>query len=213
MQARILDHNKMSKTQSSAAQTREIRAVYDGETITVYQAYNKSIAYAAVEAQRLDASPLFKPSRMTWIKPSWNWMMYRSGYSHKDSNQSHILALKLLRTCFDNLLLASIESTSANVERGTTQVRVQWDPERDFRISPVDVRVRSIQIGVPGGVHKEAFIAGIVSIEDVTEIARKLKRKLDEDDQVSEDQLKERGLLPMETVYPMTDEVKQALFP
>ncbi|KAK6370448.1 hypothetical protein LTR64_005689 [Lithohypha guttulata] len=85
------------------AQHCQIRAVYDDDTITVYQAYNSGIATAAVEAQRLDASPLFKPARMTWIKPSWNWMMYRCGYSYKDSNQNNVLALKVKREFFEEL--------------------------------------------------------------------------------------------------------------
>jgi hypothetical protein len=55
---------------------RQIRAIYDDETITVYQAYSPSIATTAVEHQKLNASPDFKLGRMTWIKPSWCWMMY-----------------------------------------------------------------------------------------------------------------------------------------
>lgn len=55
---------------------RQIRALYDDETITVYQAYCPSIALAAVEHQKLNASPDFKLGRMTWIKPSWCWMMF-----------------------------------------------------------------------------------------------------------------------------------------
>jgi hypothetical protein len=42
---------------------RQIRALYDDETITV-------------EHQKLNASPDFKLGRMTWIKPSWCWMMF-----------------------------------------------------------------------------------------------------------------------------------------
>lgn len=57
---------------------RQIRAVFDDETITVYQAYSASIATRAVEQQKLNASPDFKLGRMTWIKPSWCWMMYFS---------------------------------------------------------------------------------------------------------------------------------------
>ena len=57
---------------------KQIRALYDSETITVYQAYSVGIASAAVEAQKLSASSKFKPTRMTWIKPSWCWMMYLS---------------------------------------------------------------------------------------------------------------------------------------
>jgi len=54
---------------------RQIRALYDDRTITVYQAYSASIAIPAVREQRLNASPDFLLGRMTWIKPSWCWMM------------------------------------------------------------------------------------------------------------------------------------------
>ena len=83
---------------------RQIRADYDSETITVYQAYNAEIARAAVAEQKLHASPLFKPSRMTWIKPSWAWMLYRAGYSYKDRGQERILALKMKHEHFIKLL-------------------------------------------------------------------------------------------------------------
>ncbi|KAF8332587.1 uncharacterized protein EI90DRAFT_3053666, partial [Cantharellus anzutake] len=55
---------------------RQIRASYDNETITVYQAYSDEIGKAAVEHQKLSASPAFHYHRMTWIKPSWCWMMF-----------------------------------------------------------------------------------------------------------------------------------------
>ena len=54
---------------------RQIRALYDEDTITVYQAYSAEIADPAVKEQRLTASPQFSGTRMTWIKPSWCWMM------------------------------------------------------------------------------------------------------------------------------------------
>lgn len=54
---------------------RQIRALYDDETITVYQAYSEEIAIPAVREQCLTASPKFSGTRMTWIKPSWCWMM------------------------------------------------------------------------------------------------------------------------------------------
>ena len=55
---------------------RQIRAIYDDETITLYQAYSAAIAVPAVYEQQLTASKDFKMDRMTWIKPSWCWMMY-----------------------------------------------------------------------------------------------------------------------------------------
>jgi len=67
----------MSTKEPTTVPYRQIRAVYDEATITVYQAYSTSIAIAAVKEQKLSASPDFSGSRMTWIKPSWCWMMYR----------------------------------------------------------------------------------------------------------------------------------------
>jgi Domain of unknown function (DUF4291) len=66
----------MVKTEDSEVPYRQIRALYDDQTITVYQAYPASIAVQAVKEQKLNASPEFLLGRMTWIKPSWNWMMY-----------------------------------------------------------------------------------------------------------------------------------------
>jgi len=63
---------------SEAIPYRQIRADYDEDSITVYQAYSESIAKAAVKEQKLYASPDFSFNRMTWIKPSWCWMMYVS---------------------------------------------------------------------------------------------------------------------------------------
>lgn len=77
---------------------KEIRAVYDEQTITVYQAYRKEIAEAAVKNQKF-VSP-FKLERMTWIKPSFLWMMYRSGWGSKEG-QENILAIKIKRTGFE----------------------------------------------------------------------------------------------------------------
>lgn len=65
---------------------RQIYAKYDDETITVYQAYSECIAVPAVQEGRF-VMP-FSMDRMTWIKPSFCWMMYRSGWAMK-SGQEH----------------------------------------------------------------------------------------------------------------------------
>ena len=52
---------------------REIRSDYDRETIVVYQAYAPAIADAALAAGRF--VPPFSFGRMTWIKPSFLWLM------------------------------------------------------------------------------------------------------------------------------------------
>ena len=51
-----------------------VRAAYTAETITVYQAYGPQIADPAVRAGTF--VPPFSRDRMTWIKPSFGWMMH-----------------------------------------------------------------------------------------------------------------------------------------
>lgn len=64
----------------------EIRADYNQHTITVYQAYNDAIADVAVRDGRFGAS--FSFNRMTWIKPSFMWMMERSNWGLKKINNT-----------------------------------------------------------------------------------------------------------------------------
>ncbi|MFI6735583.1 DUF4291 family protein [Nonomuraea sp. NPDC050451] len=77
---------------------RQIRAAYTGESITVYQAYDAAIAGPAVAAQRFVAP--FKRERMTWIKPSFLWMMYRCGWATKPG-QERVPAVSLSREGFE----------------------------------------------------------------------------------------------------------------
>ncbi|KAH6648409.1 hypothetical protein BKA67DRAFT_538448 [Truncatella angustata] len=205
-------HQHSSSKSSLKIRHRQIRALCDEETITVYQAYNAEIASHAVQHQKLNASPLFKPGRMTWIKPSWCWMMYRSGYSFKDKNQERILALKMRRTDFLVLLEKAVLATKmaargtgdskgvardeGEEERRSDDVRVQWDPERSMRLERLEYR--SIQIGIRGDTRTHWIMNSIVAIEDVTEMAQSLKAALDEDPRVSEQELVQRGLLPQE---------------
>jgi len=199
---------------------RQVRALYDSKTITVYQAYNASIASAAVTNQKLDASPLFR-RRMTWIKPSWAWMMYRAGYSYKDANQSRILAIRMSRTGFLEVLrraeLTTHDKTTGdpkgNGKRdhgpGERKVKVQWDPERSFKMDKLGYR--SIQIGIPANVVGEWIEKWIVGIEDVTDMARGLKKAIDEDTEIGDVELLSRGLIPDEKEFEVPDDVIELL--
>nr|WP_322751428.1 MULTISPECIES: DUF4291 family protein [unclassified Frankia] len=42
----------------------------------------------------------FKRDRMTWIKPSFRWMGYRSGWATK-TNQDKVLAIEITRDGYD----------------------------------------------------------------------------------------------------------------
>ncbi len=57
----------------------KIAVAYQEESnIIVYQAYNEKIAKYAIENQKIGGE-YFSKNRMTWIKPNFLWMMYRSG--------------------------------------------------------------------------------------------------------------------------------------
>ncbi len=69
-----------------------ILAYYDENSIIVYQAFNKDIGHFAVRNQIFGGD--FSFNRMSWIKPGFMWMMYRSGWGIKP-NQEMILAISL----------------------------------------------------------------------------------------------------------------------
>lgn len=77
---------------------RVLRAGYTDETVTVYQAYAPAIADAAVRAGTFVAP--FNRDRMTWIKPSFGWMMHRSGWAAKPG-QERVLAIEITRAGFE----------------------------------------------------------------------------------------------------------------
>lgn len=132
---------------------RQIRAVYNDTTIRVYQAYSDAIADSALRHGRF-VSPPFKIERMTWIKPSFLWMMYRAGWGLKDEGQKRILAIDITRQGFEWALVHSCPSHSPQgmsmddyaALKQRCPVRVQWDPERDLHHNPLPHR--AIQIGL-----------------------------------------------------------------
>jgi hypothetical protein len=188
--------------------TRQIRAVYDDKTIRVYQAYNNSIADSALENSTF-VSPPFKMERMTWIKPSFLWMMYRSGWGKKDSGQRRILAIDISREGFEWALEHSLLSHQAKEYadkekwfriKNDTPVRIQWDPERDLYLQPLEYR--TIQIGLSKEAVELYVNEWIQNITDVTELATQIYLLL------KNDQLEEaKVLLPEETFYPINDDV------
>jgi hypothetical protein len=190
---------------------REIRAKYDENTITVYQAYSAMIAKAAVKEQKLYASPEFSLQRMTWIKPSWSWMMYRSGYATKDARQSHILAIKMTHKAFQELLSLAVVCNGGALteEERARPVRVQWDPERDPAM--VQLPYRSIQIGISRAISKKWTEEWIESIEDVTEMATKLKEAVDKEKGLKPQDFVERGLVPAERPYDVPQKLREIL--
>ena len=168
-------------------QKREIRADHDDQSIVVYQAYSPAIADPAVAAQRF--VPPFRMERMTWIKPSFLWMMYRCGYATKEG-QERVLAVRITRAGFDWAVANAVESSI----KGKPAVRVQWDPERDLRHEALPHR--SIQIGLTREAVQKYVHEWTLSITDVTDLAREVHAAVRNNDDDAA-----RALLPNERPY------------
>ncbi|SDT11482.1 protein of unknown function [Pseudomonas asplenii] len=180
---------------------RQIRAQYDDRTIRVYQAYSDSIAESAI-AHGTFVSPPFKMERMTWIKPSFLWMMYRAGWGLKDAGQTRILAIDISHEGFAWALEHSCPShpeESMSQEqwlalKEKSPVRIQWDPERDLHLQPQTHR--AIQIGLSKEAVSLYVNEWIQNITDVTPLARHIHGL------VSENRLTEaQQTLPVEIEY------------
>lgn len=152
---------------------RHILAQFDAESIYVYQAYRPAIARYAVEHQRFGGE--FSFNRMSWIKPNFLWMMYRAGWATKEG-QEHILAVRLRRTFFDELLRSAVPSTF-NTRRFATheewqaavansEVRLQWDPDHNPSGHPVERR--AVQLGLRGTMLRRYGQEDLLSVEDIT---------------------------------------------
>jgi Domain of unknown function (DUF4291) len=182
----------------------QIRAVYDEYTIRVYQAYNDQIADTAL-ANGTFVSPPFKMDRMTWIKPSFLWMMYRAGWGFKDEGQRRILAIDISREGFEWALAHSCpshpEPSMSHQDwinlKNASPVRVQWDPERDLHLQPLSYR--AIQIGVSGEAVPLFVNQWIKGITDTTDLANAIHR-LVKDDKLDQ----ARALLPVERPYELS---------
>ena len=178
---------------------REIRAFYSENTIRVYQAYNEVIANEAVKTGTFGKN--FKLDRMTWIKPSFLWMMYRSGWGTKE-DQEHILAIDMKREAFDFIVQkavissysddAGISYTEWKEQIKKSDIRCQWDPERDVFGNPLEYR--SIQLGLRGDAVRKYVDEWIVGITDITDYVGELREKKSMGIDIN-------SLLPEEKIY------------
>jgi hypothetical protein len=176
----------------------EIRADHDARTIVVYQAYRPEIAIAAVAAQRF--VPPFSLGRMTWIKPSFLWMMERCGWATKPG-QEHVLAIRITRTGWEEALASARLS---HEDTAGAAVVVQWDPERNLRGGKLDHR--SIQVGLGRAIVPRYVTEWTTEIRDVTPLVARLRRMREgaEWQRIAE-------LLPRERPYAVPPEIRRRL--
>ncbi|MDG9704421.1 DUF4291 domain-containing protein [Streptomyces sp. DH37] len=193
------------------AAERRVRACFTEETITVYQAYAPVIADAALAAGTFVAP--FKRERMTWIKPSFLWMMYRSGWATKPG-QEKVLAVEMRREGFEWALAhASLSHYAPEVHTDAdawkeqlraSPVRVQWDPERSVTLQPLPQR--AVQVGLSGEAVERYVEDWIVRISDVTDLAQAVHRH------VAAGRLDEaESRLPREVPYPLPERIRERI--
>lgn len=191
---------------------RRIRAVFDDNTIRVYQAYSHDIADSACKDGTF-LSPPFLMNRMTWVKPSFLWMMYRSGWAARPG-QERILAIDLGRQGFEWALEHAVltnyhpelhksrEEWLAQLQ--SAPVRVQWDPDRDIQLNKLPRR--AIQIGLAGDAVRRYVNEWIAKIADITPDVHAIRQGIL---QGREGDAKHR--LPVEKEYSVSQSLRRQL--
>ncbi|KFF95305.1 hypothetical protein IQ62_42495 [Streptomyces scabiei] len=184
-----------------------VRALHTADTVTVYQAYRPEIGGPAARLGRFPAA--WKRDRMTWIKPSFLWMMYRCGWGTKEGQET-VLAVEMTREGFEWALrhaclshyVPELHADQVDWKRRLKRspTRVQWDPERDLHLNPLPHR--SLQLGLAGEAAVRYADEWIVGIEDMTPLARQVHGhvRAGELDRAA-------ALLPQERPYPVAEDV------
>ena len=190
---------------------RQIRADFDRGSIVVYQAYQKDIAESAIRAGRF-VEP-FSWNRMTWIKPSFLWLMARSNWGTK-SRQEHILAIRIKRDAWERALsLGSLTSFEPKTHKHESNwrnqfeqasVHIQWDPERTIHGKKLEHR--SIQVGLSRKVIREYTDDWILDISDYTARTRKIRAAY-----LAGNLKRAKNDLPPERIYPVSSNTAQLL--
>jgi hypothetical protein len=190
---------------------QEIRAEFDKKTITVYQAYNEEIALPAIKNNKFE-NP-FSFNRMTWIKPSYLWLMERSNWGEK-SNQDYILGIKIKRECWEKALsLGVLTHPDKDVyasgfewekQFSEAKVHIQWDPERTLRGEKLEER--SIQVGISRFLIEEFNNEWIAEIINLTPLTKKINqlRKIGKHKEA-------KKLLPQEKNYPLDSQIEKRI--
>jgi Domain of unknown function (DUF4291) len=181
---------------------RHILAQFDENTVVVYQAYRPEIGLFAAKNGYFGGE--FSLNRMSWIKPNFLWMMYRSNWG-TTLGQEVILAVWLKRSTFDLILASAVHSNFVSEVYSSEQawqqavknsdVRLQLDP--DHHPSGAKLERRAIQLGLRGDVLANYARESIVNIEDISEFVQQQHQYNTGD--------RAQLLTPIETVYPVTD--------
>lgn len=170
----LLVESYLSQLANWPREGQHILAQFDAKSVIVYQAYNSRIGEFAAREGYLGGD--FSLNRMSWFKPNFLWMMYRSGWGTKE-NQQVTLAVRVRRTFFDEVLNAAVSSSfnastySSHADWqaavAASEVRLQWDP--DHAPSGAKCERRAVQLGIRGETLRRYAREAILEIEDISE--------------------------------------------
>ena len=178
---------------------RHILAQYNEVSVVVYQAYRPAIGHFAADHGYFGGA--FSLNRMSWIKPNFLWMMYRSGWATKP-DQEIVLAVHLRRSAFDAILRGAVHASFVPEIYGSrdawqervrqSDVRLQWDP--DHAPGGAEQERRAIQLGLRGEVLRSYAREWIIDIEDISDFVAEQRDKVNDLAQL---------VTPMEEVYAL----------
>ncbi len=197
----LVTENYLNQVSNLPEKGKHILAQFDENSIVVYQAYKAKIGHFAALKGYFGGE--FSLSRMSWIKPNFLWMMYRSGWGTK-IGQEVILAVTIKRTAFDEILANAVHSkfipTIYNSQEEWKEtlkrspVRLQWDPDHN----PIGEKVerRAIQLGLEGEFLRNYSRDWILQIEDITEFVQQQRSNRKPNKWIN-------LIVPKENVYPV----------
>lgn len=179
------------------ASGRHILASHDAETVVVYQAYRPEIGRYAAQNQSFGGE--FSFGRMSWIKPNFLWMMYRSGWGTKEG-QEVTLAITIPRSLFDEILAVAVPSAfdasrdhdhdNWKLTLASSEVRLQWDPDHAPDGSPL--QRRAVQLGLRGDILRRYAEREVIGIADISDFVAEQREFQHEPNKL---------MVPAETIY------------
>ena len=190
---------------------RHILAQQTDEHILVYQAFRASIANYALKNQVFGGSD-YSYQRMSWIKPNFLWMMYRSGWAAKQG-QEKILGIWITKADFEKILMKSTFTSYAQSTHKTEAewratlethpIRLQWDP--DHTPNGDKHTRKAIQLGIKGKMLEEFGKRMICKIIDLSGFA-------EEQRQFAQASPYDNLMVAQESIYvPQSDDLAQAI--
>lgn len=187
---------------------KHVMAQYDADAVVVYQAYRPEIGHFAARHGWFGGA--FSLGRMSWIKPNFLWMMYRSRWGQAEG-QEVVLAVWLRRAAFDAILGQAVASSfraSGLPDEATwraavasSSVRLQWDPDHGPGGQPL--ARRAVQLGLRGDVLAQYARPWILHLEDISTLVAEQREAFARDAASLH--------TPREEVYPVLEAGRAAL--